>query len=102
MKLTNTNLLLPKVENISENLFEHGLHNQINQEFIKNQTNLPAQTFFQSSSKDQVPINKIISKKNEDQFISSSHKFMGIPIENQMLSTSTQISSTIFQSRQTE
>lgn len=93
MKFTNTNLLLPKVENISENLFEHGLYNE---------TNLSARTFFQSSSKDQVPINKIISKKNEDPFIPSSHKFMGIPIENQMLSTSRQISSTIFQSRQTQ
>jgi len=95
VNLTSTNPLLPKVENISEDLYEHGLLYQINQEST-------SRTFFQSSSKGQVTINKIISKTHEDAFSPSSHKFMDIPIENQMLSSSKQISSTILQSRQTE
>jgi len=95
VNLSNTNPLLPKVENISEDLFEHGLHNQTNQESTP-------RTFFQSSSKGQITINKIISKTHEDACRPSSHKFMNIPIDNQLLSTSKQISSTILPSRQTE
>jgi len=94
VNLRNTNPLLPKVENISEDIYERGLQYHTNQESTL--------TFFQSSSKSQVTTRKIISKTHEDAFRPSSHKFMDIPIENQMLSTSKQISSTIFQSRQTE
>ncbi|CAI6354004.1 unnamed protein product [Macrosiphum euphorbiae] len=94
VNLRNTNPLLPKLENISEDIYEQGLHYHTNQESTL--------TFFQSSSKNQVTTRKIISKTHEDAFRPSSHKFMDIPIENQMLSTSKQISSTIFQSRQTE
>jgi len=102
VNLRSTNPLLPKIESISEDVYELRSRNQTNQESTKINNNPSLQKFFQSSSKSQVTMNEIISKTHEDAFIPSSHKFMDIPIENQMLSTNKQISSTIFHSRQTE
>jgi len=98
--LINTNPVLPKLENVSEILYEHALNNRPNQRPVKSPK--PPRKFYQSSKNDQVTLNKIIAKKNDDVFIPIPHKFMDIPLENQMLSTSKQISSTIFQSRQTQ
>lgn len=86
--------LLPTLESISEVLYEKKLHNRRNQP--------PSQIFYQSSNSGQVTLNKIISKENDDVFIPSTHHFLNIPIQNQMLSTSKLKSSTIFQSHHTE
>ncbi|XP_025196684.1 probable serine/threonine-protein kinase nek3 isoform X2 [Melanaphis sacchari] len=94
MNLMNTNPLLPNLENISEVMYEHKLHNQTNQES-------PSRKFYQSLKSDQVSLNKIVAKKNDNVFTPTSHKFMDIPLENQMLSSSKQISSTIIQSQRT-
>jgi len=99
--LMNTNPLLPNLESISEVVYERELHNQTNQEsvqFPKSQTRI----FYQSSNSNQVALNKIVAKKNDDVFTPTSHKFMNIPLENQMLSAGKQISSTIIQSQQTK
>ncbi|XP_026820234.1 uncharacterized protein LOC113558859 isoform X2 [Rhopalosiphum maidis] len=101
MNLINTNPLLPNLENISEVVYEHELHNQKNQEPVKFRKP-PTRRFYQSLNSDQVTLNKIVAKKNDDVFTPTSHKFMDIPLENQLLSTTKQISSTIFQSQRTQ
>ncbi|XP_060845060.1 mucin-2-like isoform X2 [Rhopalosiphum padi] len=101
MNLINNNPLLPNLENISEVVFEHELHNQKNQESVKF-PKPPTRRFYQSLNSDQVTLNKIVAKKSDDVFTPTSHKFMDIPLDNQLLSTTKQISSTIIQSQRTQ
>lgn len=51
MNLINNNPLLPNLENISEVVFEHELHNQKNQESVKF-PKPPTRRFYQSLNSD--------------------------------------------------
>jgi len=79
-KYRTTNRSKPITENISEVVFEHRLDNQINQESIKRNKQLPSRKIFQNENSGEVMLNKIISNENNDVF-NPSH-FLNTTIEN--------------------
>jgi len=75
------NRLKSNLDNISEVFFERKLHTNIqtNQEYIKRKK-LPSQKIFQTINSDQVMLNDVILKEDDDIFMPSSHNFLNIPI----------------------
>lgn len=98
------NLMTPdsnKSENISNEQYEHAMNIQTNQELVKSEK-LPSHTLYQSLNSDfkQITLNNTITKMNDDVLIPMAHKFLNNQLDNEILSTTKQISTTI-QSDQT-